>query len=405
MAIQVGSIGAGGYAAFLLRCFDEFIPQSRARIAAVSTSRPKRVAQAPFIVSQEARVVKSAEELLAIKELDAVIVPTSIDSHLHYTKMALEAGKQILCEKSVTATVQDAYEMIKARDAAEKIVAIGYQAAYSRSCQWAKKTISAGKIGEIKRAKVWATWPRPESYYARNSWAGKIKTKDGAWVLDSPACNALAHQINLLLWLTNPDPIASNRVTWVEAELYRVYDIENYDTCAIRAETETGCELLILLTHACAMNNDPLIEIEGENGTIRRIHPDRCQLIRRESVIGGETNRPSGPRAAMFENWLDCIEGKSERPASEIENALEVTRLVCAVSECSPIVDVNPRYTKVVQRDEDNYFRTIRNIESLFERCFDDFKMPHETRAARWTKRARSMDMGDYDHFEKPFSG
>ncbi|MFL7794317.1 MAG: Gfo/Idh/MocA family protein, partial [Anaerolineae bacterium] len=166
MTIQVGSIGAGGYAAFLLRCFDEFVPQRRAHIAAVSTSRPDRVAQAPFIVSQDAKVVESAEELLAIKKIDAIIVPTSIDSHLHYTKMALAAGKQVLCEKSVTATIQDAYEMIQARDEAGKIVAIGYQDAYSRSCQWAKQTVASGGIGEIKRAKVWSTWPRPESYYA-----------------------------------------------------------------------------------------------------------------------------------------------------------------------------------------------------------------------------------------------
>jgi predicted dehydrogenase len=404
MTIQIGSIGAGGYAAFLLRCFDESVPQHRARIAAVSTSRPERVAQAPFITSQGAKVINSVEELLAIEGLDAVLVPTSIDSHLHYTEMALAAGKHVLCEKSVTATVQDAYRMIEARDKAGKTVTVGYQDAYSRSCQWAKQTIAAGEIGEIQRAKAWATWPRPESYYARNSWAGKIKTENG-WVLDSPACNALAHQVNLLLWLTNPDPIASSRAISVEAELYRVYDIENYDTCAIRAETDTGCDLLMLFTHACAINNDPFVEIEGEKGTIRRIHPDRCQLIRRGSVVGGETNRESGPRAAMFENWLDCIEGKRERPTSEIENALEVTRLVCAVSECSPIIDVNPRYTKVVQRDEDNYFRTIRDIESLFKRCFEDFKMLHETHAARWTKRARSMDVSEYNHFEKPFSG
>jgi predicted dehydrogenase len=346
-------------------------------------------------------VVNSAEELLAIKEIDAVMVPTSIDSHFRYAKMALEAGKQVQCEKPVTATIQDAYEMIKARDAAAKIVAIGYQAASSRSCQWAKQTISSGEIGEIKRAKIWATVPRPESYYTRNSWAGRIKTDDGAWVLDSPACNALAHQVNVLLWLTNLDPVASNRATWVEAELYRVYDIENYDTCAIRAETKTGCELLMLLTHACGERNGPHIEIEGQKGTIRRIH-GRYQLIRRGNVIDGE-HEERNSRVVMLENWLDCIEGKRERPGSEIENALEVTRLTCAASECSPIVDVNPRYTKVVQQDEDNRFRAIRNVQSLFQRCFDDFAMPHETRAANWTKRARSMDMSSYDHFEKPF--
>ncbi len=402
MTIQIGSIGAGGYAALLLRRFDESIPQRRARIAGASTSRPERVAQSPYIASQGTRVVRSAEELLAIEGLDAVLVPTSIDSHLHYTEMALAAGKHVLCEKSVTATVQDAYQMIKARDKTGKIVAVGYQAAYSRSCQWAKQTIAAGEIGEIQRAKAWATWPRPESYYTRNSWAGKIKTENG-WVLDSPACNALAHQVNLLLWLTNPDPIASSRAIRVEAELYRVYDIENYDTCAIRAETDMGCDLLILFTHACTINNDPLVEIEGENGTIRYIHPDRCQLVREGSVIGGETNRESGSRVAMFNNWLDCIEGKRERVASEIENALEVTRLVCGVSECAPIVDVPPRYTKIVQRDEDNYFRTIKKIEPLFQRCFEDFAMPHETGAAKWTTPAQALDMSTYERFERPF--
>ena len=96
--IQVGCIGAGGYASFLLQRFDQFIPRRRARVAAVRTSRPEAVARDGHIISQGPRLVRSVKDLLAMEELDGVIVPTSIDTHLPYTpRQAMGGGKHLLC--------------------------------------------------------------------------------------------------------------------------------------------------------------------------------------------------------------------------------------------------------------------------------------------------------------------
>ena len=59
--------------------------------------------------------------------------------------------------------------------------------------------------------------------------------RDGRWVMDSPAANALSHFLQLPLYLLGPSMNQAATPVKVEAELYRANSIENYDTCSIRA--------------------------------------------------------------------------------------------------------------------------------------------------------------------------
>jgi predicted dehydrogenase len=398
--LKIGSIGAGGYAAALIKHFDKSVPADRGRIAAVTTSRPESVKQMPEIQNQNADAVTSVPALLEVG-LDGVIVPTSIESHLPYTRQVLEAGCHVFCEKPITATIEDAYEMIRLRDEADKVVAVGYQDTYSASVQWAKKQILEGRIGKIRHVRLWATWPRPDSYYQRNNWAAKVKI-DGRWVLDSPANNALAHQINLALYITGATADDSNVPTAIEAELYRARDIENYDTCAMRFDTELGCPVLVLLTHACRDNNQPLIEYVGESGIIRRVHPHHCELEIDGKVVESQDDGEQGAHTPMLLNWLDAIEGKAPRVKCEIENALEVTKVINGASEATPVYTVDEANIDRVPANpdkSDDKLNAIRDIEATFKRCFDAMKLPSELGDIAWAKPAGRMDLTDYRQF------
>src|SRR6266545_4985079 len=59
----------------------------------------------------------SPEALVADLAIDAVFVLTNLETHLEYTKLALAAGKHVLVEKPVGASVAEIEEMRRLADA------------------------------------------------------------------------------------------------------------------------------------------------------------------------------------------------------------------------------------------------------------------------------------------------
>jgi len=221
-------------------------------------------------------------------------------------------------------------------------------------------------------------------------------------VLDSPAHNALAHQINIILYLTGADSDASNVATSVEAELYRARDITNYDTCAIRCGTAEACDVLILLTHACPTAFQPLIEFIGEKGTMRRVHPGYCELVVDGQVVETSKNGPREPHGTMFDNFIDRIHGKAERSLCEIENAMEVTRVINGANQCVKVSQVDEQFVQVISPGENASaeVRAIDGIDSVFDQCFDRFLLPSELGDLAWATPPGKMSLVGYDHFE-----
>ena len=142
--------------------------------------------------------------------------------------------------------------MIRARDEAGKLVAIGYQWSFSSPIQRLKRDILAGGLGAPRRLRSVCLWPRDEVYYTRNDWAGRQRAADGSWILDSPVNNAMAHDLHNMLYLLGPSIDRSAQPVEIVAELYRANDIENFDTAALRVRTTSGAEVLFYGSHAIA---------------------------------------------------------------------------------------------------------------------------------------------------------
>lgn len=396
---KIGCIGAGGQAARLIKFFETYVDPSRAALAAVRPSSPAEAAANQTIRALGVRCVDTVEELMSGCGLDAIIVPTSIHSHLDYTLQAIDHGLHVLLEKPVAGTVDEVDRMIEARDRGGMVVAVGYQGSYAPSTQWAKERIASGAIGRPRRARAMGLWPRSDSYYARNNWAGGLQ-RDGRWVLDSPANNALAHQINFLTYLTTEDRWGSNTPTWVEAELYRARpNIENYDTCAIHCGTVSGCDILALLTHACDRADGPALEIDGELGSLRRTDAS-CRIV---TASGAEERYDIDcPEKQMFENFFDRLDGKIDRVLCELENARNQTLIINGASECAPVRPVPSQYvTRVTPEEtpEGEVFFAIDGIAALFAACFEQFKMPHASGLAPWAAAPGKIELAGYRRF------
>ena len=90
-------IGAGKLANIVA---DQITASGRHRVVSVYNRTPAR-AQA-FAEVHGATAYLSAEQAIADPEVDAVYIVTTHPSHYQYTKLALEAGKPVLCEKPMT---------------------------------------------------------------------------------------------------------------------------------------------------------------------------------------------------------------------------------------------------------------------------------------------------------------
>ena len=90
-------IGAGKLANIVA---DQITASGRHRVVSVYNRTPAR-AQA-FAEAHGATAYLSAEQAIADPEVDAVYIVTTHPSHYQYTKLALEAGKPVLCEKPMT---------------------------------------------------------------------------------------------------------------------------------------------------------------------------------------------------------------------------------------------------------------------------------------------------------------
>ena len=154
--VRIGVIGAGWWATFA------HIPainsHPNAELVAVQ-SRERAKAEKIARDFGAKHPCTGIEEILAIKELDAVVVSSTPNVHFTQAKAALERGLHVLLEKPMTFTAGEARELVEL--AAKKKLQL------VMSCPWhftrhgieARRLIHSGALGEIKMISVLMTNP------------------------------------------------------------------------------------------------------------------------------------------------------------------------------------------------------------------------------------------------------
>ncbi|UFH57153.1 Gfo/Idh/MocA family protein [Spirosoma sp. KNUC1025] len=89
------------------------------------------------------------KELLARKDIDAVIIATHDVWHARITLDALAAGKHVYCEKPMVYKISQGYPVIAAAKKAGKVLQVGSQRVSSIGYAKAKELLAAGEIGRL----------------------------------------------------------------------------------------------------------------------------------------------------------------------------------------------------------------------------------------------------------------
>ena len=102
-------------------------------------------------VSRGIRAYASLDEVLADVNCDIVVVATPNDSHKEIVIKALQAGKNVVCEKPVEMSVNALDEMLKAAKESGKLFTVHQNRRWDVDYLAMKKIIRDGDIGEVIR--------------------------------------------------------------------------------------------------------------------------------------------------------------------------------------------------------------------------------------------------------------
>ena len=100
------------------------------------------------------RVYHSHKELIDNEELDAVSVCTYNMTHAECTIYALDHGVNVLLEKPMCVTLEEAVDIRKAEKRNGKIVSVGFQPRYNPNMQMIKYIIESGELGKVYHIQI-----------------------------------------------------------------------------------------------------------------------------------------------------------------------------------------------------------------------------------------------------------
>jgi predicted dehydrogenase len=160
--IRLGVIGTGliwirTHKQILAGLGDAFQP-----VAFCDLSAERRAATASEFPG--AQVLSDYEQLLALPEVEAVLVLTPIASNAPVARAALLAGKHVIMEKPIARSVAEGRELIATARQAGRILCVTEQMAYREAEDRLAEIIDSGEIGDLimwKRVQHFEPDPTP----------------------------------------------------------------------------------------------------------------------------------------------------------------------------------------------------------------------------------------------------
>jgi predicted dehydrogenase len=143
--IRVAVIGAGYWGPNLIR---NFVSCPTTKLVAVCDKDRARLDK---VLAGYPGVdpVSSVDELLTRDDVDAIAIATPVGTHAPLGLAALRAGKHLLVEKPLAASVRDAEAMVAAAREADRVLMVDHTFIYGGPVRKIKEIVDSGELGDL----------------------------------------------------------------------------------------------------------------------------------------------------------------------------------------------------------------------------------------------------------------
>lgn len=158
--ISIGLLGCGGRSAGHRRMAKTSAKDMNAEITAVcelwSVHRERAVADVEAKFGKKPRAFKYSEDMLALKDLDAVMIATGDHQHAKLLVEVVRAGKDCYCEKPMANVLEEAKLAREVVLGSKQIVQMGSQWVSDPYQIKVREIVRSGQLGQITRIEqVW----------------------------------------------------------------------------------------------------------------------------------------------------------------------------------------------------------------------------------------------------------
>jgi predicted dehydrogenase len=196
------------------------------------------------------------DKMMKREEIDVVVVLTPSGLHAEHVINLARFGKDIMVEKPMALTLDDADAMIKACDHNNCRLFIIKQNRFNVPVVKLREAHQAGRFGKLVLGTVRVRWARHQAYYDQDTWRG-------TWAMDGGVLtNQASHHVDLLEWIMGDVESVFALTTTA------LVDIEAEDTAVVALKFKSGALGIIEATTATRPRDlEGSISILGANGS------------------------------------------------------------------------------------------------------------------------------------------
>ena len=372
--IVLGAIGIGNRGSYDLGCFLEEDDVQFVAIADVKAARRQIVkerADAKY-GNTNCAMYRDLRELLARKDIDAVLIATGPNWHALASITAAKAGKDVYCEKPCAKTIMDCLSLREAIHRTGRVYQAGTQRRSLPNFEFAVDLARHGRLGKLKTLHAHPAglktetsgWMPEESAPSKEEGDWDLYLGPAAW---RPFNNGLfksafhfekggglvgggclewgSHCVDLCQWANDADKTAPVEYWPLDEQLHALYAngvklvvrntgwIPNIGSCPVRFEGETGW-----------------VET-GDNGDLYTSTPEL--LAGKRAKIGGY------PANFHVRNFLDCVKSRALTRANA--DAACQTHIACNAGNIALFLDrkvaYDPKKNEFIGDEEANRLR------------------------------------------------
>lgn len=336
MKTRVGIIGCGSISEF--RHAPEYAANSDAEIVAYFDPQIHRAEK--LAGQYGGAVVKDYKEIMEDKSIDAVSVCSTNETHHLFATQALQNGKHVLLEKPMTISLEDARQILDARDKSGKILMLAHNQRLAAAHQKAKAILQSGELGRVITFKTTFGHKGPEYWSeVKNKSTWFFKKKNSAFGV---AGDLGIHKIDLISYLLDDDftEVSSFMETLdKKGEDGSLIDVCDNMVCLLKTRKKAIGTLTVSWTYYGAEDNSTTLYCEKG---IMKIYADPTYQIQVSHVDGQEVNYKVGriqtndeqSSSGVIDAFIDAIQN-NKAPLINGEDGYKGLQVVLAAVQSS----------------------------------------------------------------------
>jgi myo-inositol 2-dehydrogenase/D-chiro-inositol 1-dehydrogenase len=305
--VGTGMIGVGNRGSYLL---EAVLAQPNAKVLALCDLKPDRLDKAATTAArQKPATTTDWRRILERKDVDAVFIATPPDLHSEMAVAALQAGKNVYCEKPIGITPAQVRAVMEAAKKSNKVFVPGQQLRSIKEYMEAVRKIRDGIIGEVIMVKAQRHAPADLPYDGTSGdWYFDVNRSGGYLIEQS------VHNLDLCNWAIGAHPTRASGFGGILLHKNEPPGRTIYDCGEISYEYPGGVMMSFTqnVFHPRGMpNGGQYIYVYGTKGAVDLMGTPTLYSLTGESkgVVVGEKAQPPDPHAHIAAFYNSVVNG------------------------------------------------------------------------------------------------